>query len=481
MIPTIHKRGRNVRSLLAYLYGLGRREEHRNPHIIAAWTGPQQIPWLEPTCGSTGRHDVGRLARLLNQPVNAAANPPGLTVWHTSVRNHATDRPLTDQQWATIAAEIMNAVGLAPHGDRDAVRWAAIRHAEDHIHLVATLVRQDGETAWGWNERYKAQAAARRLERKLNLYQVGPADHTAHRYPGAAEQNKTRRLGHREIPRDRLRREVRAAAAAAVAEDQFFAHLKAAGVLVRLRHSTLDPRETTGYSVGLPNHQTKAGDLIWYGGGRLAPDLTLPRLRHRWGRPTGQPRRHAPGGTNVLGHAKRAVHLANAHMSTLSDTDPDRAAAIGVHASDLLIALARSGALRGAGSMAEICDQFDLACRSTGPHQPPHTLAGAGLRPFASLIATLNHIEMTRDERMLLSLIRSMATLADTLATLRRAQGRLHQARSALAAAEGLRTTAARLASRQPLQLQLPFAIEQPRARASADGTRMSPTRRVRR
>lgn len=478
MIPTVHKRDRNVRGLLAYLYGPGRREEHRNPHIIAAWTGPQQIPWLEPTCGPTGRHDVGRLARLLNQPVNTAANPPALIVWHTSVRNHASDRPLTDQQWASIAAEIMNAVGLAPHGDRDAVRWAAIRHAEDHIHLVATLVRQDGKTAWGWNEKYKAQAAARRLERELGLHQVGPADHTSHRYPGAAEQNKTRRLGHRDVPRDRLRCEVRAAAAAAASEAEFFHRLHNTRVLVRLRYSTINPREITGYSVGLPSHRTPAGGTIWYGGGRLAPDLTLPRLRHRWGRPTGQVRGHADVRSNVLDCATHAVHSANAHMATLSATDPDRAAAIGVHASDLLIALARSPAGRSVGSLYGICDQFDHACRNSGPRQPPHTLAGNGLRSFARLIATLNHIEMTSDERILLGLIRSMATLAETMAALRRAQDRLHQARSALAAAAGLREAAARVASQHPLQLQLPFEIDEP---TTADSTRVHPRSRVRR
>ena len=82
-------------------------------------------------------------------------------MWHCSARTHPTDRQLTDAQWAHIGAEVMAQVGLAPHGDPRGVRWVAIRHGPDHIHIVATLVRQDRRTAWGRNDRWLAQAAAR--------------------------------------------------------------------------------------------------------------------------------------------------------------------------------------------------------------------------------------------------------------------------------------------------------------------------------
>jgi hypothetical protein len=52
---------------------------------------------------------------------------------------------LSDDEWAQVACEIMHRTGLAPNGqDDDAVRWVAVRHADDHIHLVAMLARQDG-------------------------------------------------------------------------------------------------------------------------------------------------------------------------------------------------------------------------------------------------------------------------------------------------------------------------------------------------
>ncbi|GFJ93155.1 hypothetical protein Prum_067970 [Phytohabitans rumicis] len=58
------------------------------------------------------------------EPVRAGRNPPRKTVWHCSIRNHPTDRTLTDAQWAHIGAEVMAAVGLAAHGDLDAVPTA---------------------------------------------------------------------------------------------------------------------------------------------------------------------------------------------------------------------------------------------------------------------------------------------------------------------------------------------------------------------
>jgi hypothetical protein len=51
---------------------------------------------------------------------------------------------------------------------------------------------------------------------------------------------------------------------------------------VRLRRSTLEPDAVTGYAVGLPQHTASGGGVIWYSGGKLAADLTLPKLRARW-------------------------------------------------------------------------------------------------------------------------------------------------------------------------------------------------------
>ena len=69
------------------------------------------------------------------------------------------DRMLSDDEWAAIAHEVMHHTELSPYGQEDeAVRWIAVRHGDDHIHLVAMLARQDGgKPNLSW-ERYKVRA-----------------------------------------------------------------------------------------------------------------------------------------------------------------------------------------------------------------------------------------------------------------------------------------------------------------------------------
>jgi hypothetical protein len=100
-----------------------------------------------------------------------------------------------------------------------------------------------------------------------------------------------------------LRREVCTAAAGARTEQEFFARLAEAGVQVRYRHSKTDPSQITGYAVGLPQHTSADGQPIWYSGGKLAADLTLPKLRSRWCNP------HDPltGAASLSDHALRGV------------------------------------------------------------------------------------------------------------------------------------------------------------------------------
>jgi hypothetical protein len=68
----------------------------------------------------------------------------------------------------------MDATGLAAFGDLNAVRWIAVRHPDNHIHLAATLVRQDGRTAHGW-----PRLRCYELEKRYGLRRVGPMDRTS--------------------------------------------------------------------------------------------------------------------------------------------------------------------------------------------------------------------------------------------------------------------------------------------------------------
>jgi hypothetical protein len=98
-------------------------------------------------------------------------------------------------------------------------------------------------------------------------------------------------------------------------------------VLVRERFRVKSPGQVSGLSVALPGDTTRAGGPVWYGGGKLAADLSWPKLRQRW-----TPTRAAPGRPHrnltaeernaVWDHAARAAADAAAQIRNLAWTDP---------------------------------------------------------------------------------------------------------------------------------------------------------------
>lgn len=270
------------------MYGPGKANEHIDPHLVAGFGNPAE---LEPERPPDGSRDLRRLAGPLAQPV-AALNGSNYAkpVWHCSLRVAPGDRMLSDAKWAQVAAQVMHRTGFAPADDDLAVRWVAVRHAPDHIHLVVTLVRQDQLRPKVWNDYMHVRSACHEAERWFGLRSTASADRTAARRPSRAESEQTARRGWVEAPRVRLRRQVCTAAAGAYTEQEFFIRRTRAGVLIRRRFSTVHPSEVTGYAVSLPEQTGKDGQPIWYSGGKLAADLTLPKLRSHWA----DPRDHDP-------------------------------------------------------------------------------------------------------------------------------------------------------------------------------------------
>ncbi|WP_073388799.1 hypothetical protein [Jatrophihabitans endophyticus] len=65
--------------------------------------------------------------------------------------------------------------------------------------------------------------------------------------------------------------------------DEFTTRLAGDGVTVWPRMSTQQPDQITGYSVSLNDWTNAAGEPVRFGGGKLAPDLSWPKLHARWG------------------------------------------------------------------------------------------------------------------------------------------------------------------------------------------------------
>jgi hypothetical protein len=230
LIPSIHRQGSSTLGLLHYLYGKGTHEEHVDPHLVASFD------YLAPDPGRDPSATKKDLTHLLDQPLHLldADQRPEQHMWHCSVRAAPDDPILTDDQWADIARRIVAATGIDP-GDGAGCRWAAVRHADDHIHIIATLVREDGRRPDHHRSGKRAQAEARLIEADYDLHRVAPGDGTAAKRTTSAERHKADRLGWDRAAREELRETVRRAVAGAASTDEFLERLKDAGLLVRTK------------------------------------------------------------------------------------------------------------------------------------------------------------------------------------------------------------------------------------------------------
>ncbi|MFF2955892.1 mobilization protein [Kitasatospora sp. NPDC057965] len=361
MIPKIRTGTGGTYGLIRYLYGPGQRDEHTDQHLVASWND------FAPDPGRNPHHTIAQLAAQLDQPVKAIGDrAPDSTIWHCSVRADPGDRHLDDNDWATIARRIVHATGIAPNGDTTACRWVAVRHAEDHIHIAATLVRQDGRLAGLSFDRRKAQAEARLIEKDYGLRQLNPGDGTAAKTPTSQERFKAERTGRTEPPRETLREAVRQAVAGAATEDEFFTRLREAGLRLKLRHAPSG--DVLGYNVALPGDRNRASEPVWFAGSTLAPDLSLPRIRRRLTdspAATAQPRTATPRtGRSAPARQRRDAAGIAEHATALLDNRDDEAAAQLVGAGELLDALAQTSPAATRAELRDAARAFERATRS---------------------------------------------------------------------------------------------------------------------
>lgn len=362
MIPSIHDRGSETIGLIHYLYGPGTKEEHIDPHLVAAFDP------LTPDPGRDPKATYEQLQHLLDQPVNAqpADKRPEKHVWHLSVRAAPEDPILSDEDWAAIARRMVATTGIAPDGDEAACRWAAVRHADDHIHIIATLVRDDGRRPRLHNEARRAQAECRRIEADYDLRRVPAGDGTAAKRPTSAERHKAEREGRDRTPREELRETVRRAVAGASSEEEFLDRLKNAGLLVRTK--VLPSGDLQGYKVALPDDRNGDKEPVYYAGSTLAPDLSLPRIRKRFSDgtpsqdPGTMPSTQAPSGPAM---ARRRTATAVWQAALIIDHGEDAQVAAHIAgAGEVLDALAKTSAAHTRAELREAAFVFERATRS---------------------------------------------------------------------------------------------------------------------
>jgi hypothetical protein len=476
-VPLIGKvlRGTRVAGLIRYLYGPGRHEEHTDPRLVTGWRDPAE---LEPLARVDGKRDFRRLHGLLDQPL-AALGRRGFDkpVWHCVARAAPGDPVLSDAQWARTAEEIMHRTGLARSGDDEAVRWVAVRHAPDHVHIVATLARQDGTRPRIWNDFYRVREACQAVERRYGLRVTAPGDRTAGRRPTRAENEHADRRGWEEPARIVLRRAVHTAAAGASSEQEFFTRLEVAGLLVRKRFSRREPGQVTGYAVAKPGHVNRQGAPVWFGGGKLAADLTLPKLRKRWLATGPTPTSRARPGARLSADERR--HIWNGASDTAARvahtiracafTDPAAAADAAWAASDALHVAAD---ILGSRTLGQAADSYARAARVAYGRIPRPTPAGNRLRATARLLA-LAATMGEQDQAAVIMLVAKLAELAIAVAELRAIQHHAAQASAARTAAGHLHAATCARPSRVHPANARPAVRPHRRARTAADLARL--------
>jgi len=315
-VITKMQRGTRTRGLVEYLFGPGRTEEHTNQRIVAAW----EPAWE----GITHPDEVQRalLTAEVDAPVKRMPEvaKPAEHVYHVSISNHGEDRNLSDEEWATVARAVADKLGLSGTDTQEGARWFAVHHGaasgdRDHIHFVATLVREDGRGIYLNKDKLALREVAKEMQARFGLEvrtrepgagvrelsrpelaatlqageqqePVAPSRHSGEQpNRGGEEGVAPEPVAPVEVPRRRLERAVRAAASAASTEAQWLARLGELGVEVAPRWARGGDR-VVGYRVALADTPTgqDGSKAVWFGGGKLAHDLTLPALRAGWTR-----------------------------------------------------------------------------------------------------------------------------------------------------------------------------------------------------
>ncbi len=300
MIPNI-TRGSRMGGLMVYLASTDAnktKNAHTAPHLVAG--DAAIMAWYDD--GVLDRDDALAIAKHLDQPRKMfdvsvqikdmqwdAARKERVhvgykdaSVWHCSLSLRAEEGSLTDQQWGDIANDFVDSMGFTEASGKARCRWAAVNHGTSengnhHIHLAVSLVREDGTKASTHGDYKRAQETCRELEVKYGLEQLSTV-HATRGYDRAEKATAAR--DDREMHRSSLARKVRASASASATEAEFVRRARDTGLLVRPRYAKNTTDVIVGYSVA--EGPARGERPIWFGGGTLASDLKLGRLRQEW-------------------------------------------------------------------------------------------------------------------------------------------------------------------------------------------------------
>ena len=453
MIPNIVTGG-DTGGLMRYLVGPGRANEHENPHVIAGsrdivrkWGDWETISVsqadelatrLDAYMHETGTFPTGKARRF--NPATGAVEWNGeieaTHVWHCSLSLSPEEAALGDEVWGRIAADFMSEMGFTGSDGKAPCRWVAIHHGSaknggDHIHIAANVVREDGTKWSSWYDQRRAQKACNVLEHRYGLLVVESREHgRGSRCDSAAAQNAAKSAGASRTDRAVLEERLRAAATAAASEADFVRRARRLGVRLHPRFASGRTDIVVGYSAAL---RTENGQQTrWWGGGRIARDLTLTQLRTRWqDTPSsaleaveawkGHYPKRAPYDGPLWEDRIRALEHFRTHLDRLSPTDHVGLANAAADIAGLLHAQAITARTSGGRDMLERAAVQVGRCAQLKTRPTDKRLVDVGARVASDLALT---IAATSSPHMAaVALAHATADLVQTIANLHEAAG----------------------------------------------------------
>lgn len=453
MIPNIVTGG-DTGGLMRYLVGPGRANEHENPHVIAGsrdivrkWGDWETISVsqaseiatrLDAYMHETGTFPTGKARRF--NPATGAVEWNGEIeanhVWHCSLSLSPEEAALGDEVWGRIASDFMSEMGFSGTDGKAPCRWVAIHHGSaknggDHIHIAATIVREDG-TKWSpWYDQRRAQKACNVLEHRYGLLVVESREHArGSRCDSAAAQNAAKRAGTSRTDRAVLEERLRAAATAAASEADFVRRARRLGVRLHPRFASGRIDIVVGYSAAL---RTENGQQTrWWGGGRIARDLTLTQLRTRWqDTPSsaleaveawkGHYPKRAPYDGPLWQDRLRALEHFRTHLDRLSPTDHVGLANAAADIAGLLHAQAITARTTGGRDMLERAAVQVGRCAQLKTRPADKRLVDVGARMASDL--ALSIAAATNPRMAAIALAHATVDLVHTIAELHEAAG----------------------------------------------------------
>lgn len=312
MIPNVTRGGR-VAGLMNYLVGPGRANEHENQRLIG---GDDRVTFAYAAGAELSKYDAFEIAELLDAPrrihgtevvkpvyAKDEESDQFLTdengkkirigskdahVWHCSLAVDAGYGKVSDEQWEKIAGSFVEKMGFVDQGGANSSRWAAVHHGaskngNDHIHIVVSMVREDGTKASTHNDFHRAQVACRELEAEYGLPRLESQEHgkgLAGEKP--AERARAERGNNTLSDKFELRRRLRAALSTSNSAHEYVLHAQDLGVKVAPSFKQGSNTEVRGYKVSL-GERGDDNKTIWYAPSKLDSTLAWNDIHARFG------------------------------------------------------------------------------------------------------------------------------------------------------------------------------------------------------